>query len=452
MFIAISRPYLLSLGLALLPAYAFAQATTTTAAPAETPSAPAPAPVTAPVAPAPVAQRSTEEIQAQALQQAQATVLLLTRRVDSLRQSYRQQQRVYTELGGKFNSFITGQKLSQTTRFSLAKSNVKATADLLQVCHSRLSQLRALTQALRNANEQAALSSPTDANPLGISLVDYTKSLVTTKVVDKNRGNRLVDLASHLTSNSLVKTIPTVGPMLNAVSELLTSVRANSLSNDGFSAAQVKTIETGLKPTLSFFSALDAARADNQSSLLALDNELSVLQHQLSQLYRPYVQLAAYQEDISAYYTAAPVGQPATNSLDVTNISRMSNYVATNLPARFTALDQAFARAQNQPDILDPDSYLTPANNSAEQVVQVATQLQSLTDRLPVITAQYSAAIRAAIAQGQQDGLIKADRATKVIAEETARAKAAAETYQQARASERFGETLANVKPLFKLY
>lgn len=185
---------------------------------------------------------------------------------------------------------------------------------------------------------------------------------------------------------------------------------------------------------------------------MLLDNELSVLQHQLSQLYRPYVQLAAYQEDISAYYTAPPVGQPATNSLDVTNISRMSNYVAANLPGRFTALDQAFARAQNQPDILDPDSYLTPANNSAEQVVMVAAQLQSLTDRLPVITGQYSAAIRAAIAQGQQDGLIKADRATKVIADETARAKAAAETYQQARASERFGETLANVKPLFKLY
>jgi hypothetical protein len=450
MFKALSTPYLLSLGLALAPAAAFAQATTTTAAPAETAPPPAPTPV-APAA-ATAARPSAEEVQAQALAQAQATVLLLTRRVDSLRQSYRQQQRVYTELGGKFNNFITGQKLSQTTRFSLAKSNVKATADLLQVCHSRLSQLRALTQALRNANEQAALSSPTDANPLGISLVDYTKSLVTTKVVDKNRGNRLVDLASHLTSNSLVKTIPTVGPMLNAVSELLTSVRANSLSSDGFSAAQVKTIETGLKPTLSFFSALDAARADNQASLLTLDNELSVLQHQLSQLYRPYVQLAAYQEDISAYYTASPAGQPATNSLDVANISRMSNYVATNLPARFTALDQAFARAQNQPDILDPDSYLTPANNSAEQVVQVATQLQSLTDRLPVITAQYSAAIRAAIAQGQQDGLIKADRATKVIAEETARAKAAAETYQQARASERFGETLANVKPLFKLY
>lgn len=450
MLIAVSRPYLLSLGLALLPAYAFSQATTTTPPPLEAaaPTATAAAPVTPP----PVAQRSAEEIQAQALAQAQATVLLLTRRVDSLRQSYRQQQRVYTELGGKFSNFIAGQKLSQTTRFSLAKSNVKATADLLQVCHSRLSQLRALTQALRNANEQAALSSPTDANPLGISLVDYTKSLISTKVVDKNRGNRLVDLATHLTSNSLVKTIPTVGPMLNAVSELLTSVRASSLTSDGFSAAQVKTIETGLKPTLTFFSALDAARADNQASLLTLDNELSVLQHQLSQLYRPYAQLAAYQEDISAYYTAAPVGQPAPNSLDVTNISRMSNYVANNLPARFTALDQAFARAQNQVDILDPDSYLTPANNSAEQVVQLATQLQSLTDRLPVITSQYSAAIRAAIAQGQQDGLIKADRATKVIAEETNRAKAAAETYQQARAAERFGETLANVKPLFKLY
>jgi hypothetical protein len=444
MTIAVLRPYLLGLGL-FLPGYAFAQATTSIFAPADA------APPTASV-PVQVASPSPDDARAQALAQAQATVLLLTRRVDSLRQSYRQQQRVYTELGGKFNNFITGQKLSQTTRFSLAKGNVKATADLLQVCHSRLSQLRALTQALRNANEQAALSSPTESNPLGISLVDYTKSLITTKVVDKNRGNRLVDLATHLTSNSLVKTIPTVGPMLNAVSELLSGVRASSLTSDGFSAAQVKTIETGLKPTLNFFSALDAARADNQASLLTLDNELSVLQHQLSQLYRPYVQLAAYQEDISAYYTAPPVGQPATNSLDVTNISRMSNYVAANLPARFTALDQAFARAQNQPDILDPDSYLTPANNSAEQVVLVAAQLQSLTDRLPVITGQYSAAIRAAIAQGQQDGLIKADRATKVIADETARAKAAAETYQQARASERFGETLANVKPLFKLY
>ena len=447
MSIAASRPYLFSLGLLLLPAYAFAQATTTTPQPTETLST---TPAAPPVAPA--AHPIPDEAQAQALLQAQATVQLLTRRVDSLRLSYRQQQRVYTELGGKFNSFITGQKLSQTTRFSLAKSNVKATSDLLQVCHSRLSQLRALTQALRNANEQAALSSPTDANPLGISLVEYTKSLVTNKVVDKNRGNRLVDLAAHLTSSSLVKTIPTVGPMLNAVSELLTSVRANSLSSDGFSATQVKTIEGGLKPTLAFFGALDAARADNQASLLTLDNELSVLQHQLSQLYRPYAQLAAYQEDISAYYTASPTGQPATNSLDVSNISRMSNYVAANLPGRFTALDQAFARAQNQPDILDPDSYLTQANNSAEQVVQLATQLQSLTDRLPVITSQYSAAIRAAIAQGQQDGLIKADRATKVIADETNRAKAAAETYQQARASERFGETLANVKPLFKLY
>jgi hypothetical protein len=408
---------------------------------------------TSPAAPTPDASASSAQQAAEAATvQAQATLLLLTRRVDSLRQTYRQQQRLYSDLGGKFSNFLAGQKLSQTTRFSLAKTNVKATADLLQVCHSRLSQLRALTQALRNANEQAALSSPTDANPLGISLVDYTRSLITTKVVDKNRGNRLVDLATHLTSNSLVKTIPTVGPMLNAVSELLSGVRASSLTSDGFSAAQVQKIEGGLKPTLAFFSALDAARADNQASLLTLDNELSVLQHQLSQLYRPYAQLAAYQEDIGAYYTAAPVGQPATNSLDVTNISRMSNYVATNLPARFTALDQAFSRAQNQPDILDPDSYLTPANNSAEQVVQLATQLQSLTDRLPVITGQYSAAIRDAIAQGQQDGLIKADRATKVIAEETARAKAAAETYQQARASERFGETLAGVKPLFKLY
>ena len=435
MLIAVSRPYLLGFGLALLPGYAVAQATATTPSAAE-------------VAPAPTALRSPED----ALTQAQATVLLLTRRVDSLRLSYRQQQRVYTELGGKFSSFIAGQKLSQTTRFTLAKNNVKATADLLQVCHSRLSQLRALTQALRNANEQAALSSPTDANPLGISLVDYTKSLVTKKVVDKNRGNRLVDLASHLTSNSLVKTIPTVGPMLNAVTELLTSVRASSLTSDGFSTTQVQTIENGLRPTLNFFSALDAARADNQASLLTLDNELSVLQHQLSQLYRPYVQLAAYQEDIAAYYTAPPVGQPATNSLDVTNISRMSNYVAAGLPTRFTALDQSFARAQNQSDILDPDSYLAPANNSAEEVVQLAQQLQSLTDRLPVITSQYSAAIRAAIAQGQQDGLVKPERATKVIADETNRAKVAAETYQQARAAERFGETLAGVKPLFKLY
>lgn len=444
MTIAVLRPYLFSLGL-LLPGYAFAQATTTTPTPADAalPTAAVPAQAVGP---------GPDEARMQALAQAQATVLLLTRRVDSLRQSYRQQQRVYTELGGKFNNFLTGQKLSQTTRFTLAKGNVKATADLLQVCHSRLSQLRALTQALRNANEQAALSSPTDANPLGISLVDYTKSLITTKVVDKNRGNRLVDLATHLTSNSLVKTIPTVGPMLNAVSELLSGVRASSLTSDGFSAAQVRTIENGLKPTLNFFSALDAARADNQASLLTLDNELSVLQHQFSQLYRPYVQLAAYQEDISAYYTAPPLGQPATNSLDVSNISRMSNYVASNLPSRFMALDKSFASAQNQLDILAPDAYLTPANNSAEQVVQLATQLQSLTDRLPVITGQYSAAIRAAIAQGQQDGLIKAERATKVIAEETSRAQAAAETYQQARAAERFGETLVNVKPLFKLY
>jgi hypothetical protein len=229
-------------------------------------------------------------------------------------------------------------------------------------------------------------------------------------------------------------------------------VRASSLSSDGFTPEQVKIIENGLRPTLHFFSALDAARADNQTSLLTLDNELIVLQHQLSQLYRPYTQLVAYQEDIAAYYTAAPAGQPATPSLDVSNTSRMSNYVASNLNARFTSLDQSFTRAQNQGDILDPDGYLTPANNSAEAAVQLAAQVQSLTDRLPVITAQYSAAIRAAIAQGQQDGLIKADRATKVIADETARAKAAAETYQQARASERFGEILGNVKPLFKLY
>ena len=433
---------LLLSGLALLPAALLAQTTAAPAASDATAAAPA-----SPAAPRPGLPSSEEQ-----LSQAQATVQLLTRRVDSLRLSYRQQQRAYNDLGGKFTSYLAGQKLSQSTRFTLAKSNVQATAGLLLVCHSRLSQLRALTQALRNANEQAALSSPTDANPLGISLVDYTRSLVTTKVVDKNKGHRLVDLATHLTSNSLVKTIPTVGPMLNAVSELLTSVRASSLSADGFSAAQVATIEQGLKPTLDFFSALDAARADNQASLLALDNELSVLQHQLSQLYRPYVQLVAYQDDIAAYYTAPPAGQPAPSALDVANVGRMSNYVAAGLPARFTALDQAFARAQNQPDILDPDSYLTPANNSAEAVVQLAQQLQSLTDRLPVITNQYSAAIRAAIAQGQQDNLIRPERAGRVIADETARAKAAAETYQQARASERFGETLGGVKPLFKLY
>ena len=433
---------LLLSGLALLPAALLAQTTAAPAASDATAAAPA-----SPAAPRPGLPSSEEQ-----LSQAQATVQLLTRRVDSLRLSYRQQQRAYNDLGGKFTSYLAGQKLSQSTRFTLAKSNVQATAGLLLVCHSRLSQLRALTQALRNANEQAALSSPTDANPLGISLVDYTRSLVTTKVVDKNKGHRLVDLATHLTSNSLVKTIPTVGPMLNAVSELLTSVRASSLSADGFSAAQVAAIEQGLKPTLDFFSALDAARADNQASLLTLDNELSVLQHQLSQLYRPYVQLVAYQDDIAAYYTAPPAGQPAPSALDVANVGRMSNYVAAGLPARFTALDQAFARAQNQPDILDPDSYLTPANNSAEAVVQLAQQLQSLTDRLPVITNQYSAAIRAAIAQGQQDNLIRPERAGRVIADETARAKAAAETYQQARASERFGETLGGVKPLFKLY
>ncbi|MBO2031175.1 hypothetical protein J4D99_07225 [Siccationidurans ginsengisoli] len=432
---AACRPLLASLGLALalLPAHLRAQ----TAAPAT----PAPAAVAAP-------HPSPEEVTAQA----QATVALLTRRVDSLRVAYRQQQRLYSDLGGKFTSFLAGQQLSRSTRFALAKNNVRATADLLLVCHSRLTQLRALTQALRNANEQAALSSPTESNPLGISLVDYTKTLVTNKVVDKNRGRRLVDLAAHLTQTSFVSAMPTVGPMLNAVGQLLTSVRANSLSSDGFTAEQVKLIENGLRPTLNFFSALDAARADNQASLLTLDNELMVLQHQLSQLYRPYAQLVAYQEDISAYYTAPPPGQPATNTLDVSNISRMSNYVAASLNPRFASLDQSFARAQNQGDILDPDSFLTPANNSAEAAVQLAAQLQSLTDRLPVITGQYSAAIRAAIAQGQQDGLIKADRATKVIADETTRAKAAAETYQQARASERFGEVLSNVKPLFKLY
>ena len=435
-------------GLALLPGPLLAQ-TAASAAPEPTATAAVPAP-TAPLAPAVV--RPATPTADEQLAQAQATVLLLTRRVDSLRLNYRQQQRAYSDLGGKFTSFMAGQRLSQTTRFALAKNNVRATADLLLVCYSRLSQLRALTQALRNANEQAALSSPTEANPLGISLVEYTKSLVVSRVVDKNRGARLVDLATHLTSSSLVKTIPTVGPMLNAVSELLTSVRASSLSSDGFSAAQVATIEKGLRPTLDFFSTLDAARADNQASLLTLDNDLSVLQHQLSQLYRPYVQLAAYQEDIAAYYTAPPAGQPAPNALDVANVGRMSNYVAASLPARFVALDQAFARAQNQPDILDPDSYLTPANNSAEAVVQLAQQLQSLTDRLPVITTQYSAAIRAAIAQGQHDGLIKPERATRVIADETRRSQEAAETYQQARASERFGETLGSVKPLFKLY
>jgi hypothetical protein len=418
--------------LALLPGHLRAQTT----APA------APAVATAAYHPSP------EEVTAQA----QATVLLLTRRVDSLRLAYRQQQRMYSDLGGKFTNFLAGQKLSQSTRFTLAKNNVQATANLLLVSHSRLTQLRALTQALRNANEQAALSSPTESNPLGISLVDYTKTLVTNKAVDKNKGRRLVELAAHLTQTSFVSAVPTVGPMLNAVGQLLTSVRASSLSSDGFTPDQVKLIENGLRPTLNFFAALDAARADNQTALLTLDNELMVLQHQLSQLYRPYAQLVAYQEDISAYYTAPPPGQPATNSLDVGNISHMSSYVASNLTTRFASLDQSFTRAQNQGDILDPDGFLTPANNSAEAAVQLAAQLQSLTDRLPVITAQYSAAIRAAIAQGQQDGLIKADRATKVIADETARAKAAAETYQQARASERFGDILGNVKPLFKLY
>jgi hypothetical protein len=428
---AVLRPLLACFLLGLLAGPLRAQTTTPPAAPAT--AAPQPTP---------------EELTAQA----QATVALLTRRVDSLRLAYRQQQRMYSDLGGKFTSFLAGQQLSRSTRFTLAKTNVRATADLLLVCHSRLTQLRALTQALRNANEQAALSSPTERNPLGISLVDYTKTLVANKAVDKSKGRRLVDLAAHLTQTSFVSAVPTVGPMLNAVGQLLTSVRASSLSSDGFTPEQVTLIENGLRPTLNFFSALDAARADNQTSLLTLDNELIVLQHQLSLLYRPYAQLVAYQEDIAAYYTAPPAGQPATPSLDVSNTGRMSNYVASNLGTRFTSLDQAFARAQNQGDILDPDSFLTPANNSAEAAVDLAAQLQSLTDRLPVITAQYSAAIRAAIAQGQQDGLIKADRATRVIADETARAKAASETYQQARASERFGEILANVKPLFKLY
>ncbi|MDO7886962.1 hypothetical protein [Hymenobacter cheonanensis] len=434
---AACRPLLAGLAMALvLPGRAYAQTT-------------APAALATPaLAPLPPPRPGPDDATAQA----QATVLLLTRRVDSLRLAYRQQQRMYSDLGGRFSSFLAGQQLSRSTRFTLAKNNVRATADLLLVCHSRLTQLRALTQALRNANEQAALSSPTESNPLGISLVDYTKTLVANKAVDKSKGRRLVDLAAHLSQSTYVTALPTVGPMLNAVGELLSSVRASSLSSDGFTPEQVKIIENGLRPTLNFFSALDAARADNQTSLLTLDNELIVLQHQLSQLYRPYTQLVAYQEDISAYYTAPPAGQPATNTLDVGNISHMSNYVASNLGARFASLDQSFARAQNQGDILDPDGYLTPANNSAEAAVQLAAQLQSLTDRLPVITAQYSAAIRAAIAQGQQDGLIKADRATKVIADETARAKAAAETYQQARASERFGEILGNVKPLFKLY
>lgn len=435
---AVLRPLLPGLLLGLLAGPLRAQ---TTPPAASALAAPAPPPASAHVATAD-----------DATAQAQATVQLLTRRVDSLRVAYRQQQRMYSDLGGKFSSFLAGQKLSQSTRFALAKTNVRATADLLLACHGRLTQLRALTQALRNANEQAALSSPTDSNPLGLSLVEYTKTLVANKAVDKSKGRRLVDLAAHLSQTAYVSAVPTVGPMLNAVGQLLTSVRASSLSADGFTPEQVKVIETGLRPTLNFFSTLDAARADNQTALLTLDNELTVLQHQLSQLYRPYTQLVAYQEDIAAYYTAPPAGQPATNSLDVGNISHMSSYVADKLNARFASLDQAFARAQNQGDILDPDGYLTPANNSAEAAVQLAAQLQSLTDRLPVITSQYSAAIRAAIAQGQQDGLIKADRATKVIADETRRAHDAAETYQQARASERFGDILGNVKPLFKLY
>ncbi|MGI4875747.1 MAG: hypothetical protein ACRYFX_31710 [Janthinobacterium lividum] len=428
------RPLLLSLGLAALPAALLAQTTSdATVASPTPPPAPRPAPD-------------------EAALQTQATVTLLVRRVDSLQRADRQQQRLYGDLGNKFSSFLAGQKLTQTTRFSLAKSNVRATAGLLQVCHSRLTQLRALTQALRNANEQAALSSPTASNPLGISLVEFTQHLVTNKALDKSKGRRLVDLATHLTQNSFVKAMPTVGPMLNAVSELITSVRASSLSNDGFSTEQVKLVEDGLRPTLTFFSTLDAARADNQAALLTLDNELIVLQHQLSQLYRPYAQLVAYQEDIAAYYNAPAVGQPATNSLDVNNIGRMSSYVATNLDTRFTALDKDFGREKNQSDILDPNGYLTPANNSAEAAVLLATQLQSLTDRLPIINGQYSQAIRAAIAQGQKDGLIRPERASKVVADEAHRNQAFAETYQQARAAERFADIQAAVKPLFKLY
>jgi hypothetical protein len=160
---AAPRPLWLALSLvalAALPGHLRAQTTAPAASPA------------APTASAATYHPSSEEITAQA----QATVLLLTRRVDSLRLAYRQQQRMYSDLGGKFTNFLAGQKLSQSTRFTLAKNNVQATANLLLVCHSRLTQLRALTQALRNANEQAALSSPTESNPLGISLVDYTKT------------------------------------------------------------------------------------------------------------------------------------------------------------------------------------------------------------------------------------------------------------------------------------
>lgn len=267
----------------------------------------------------------------------------------------------------------------------------------------------------------------------------------------KRKGRCLVDLAAPRRQNSFVMAMPTVGPMRNAVGELLSSVRASSLSSDGFTTEQARIIENGRRPTLHFFSALDAARADNQTTLLTLDNELLVLQHQLSQLYRPYARLAAYQDAIGAYYTAPPAGQPAPNSLDVANSSRMSNFGAANSTTRFGALDQSFARAQNQSDIRDPAGYLTPANTSAEAAGQLAAQLQRLTDRLPVITNQCSLAIGTAIAEGQQDGLVKAERATRVIADETRRAHEAAETYQQARAAERFGEILARVKPLFKL-
>ena len=89
------------------------------------------------------------------------------------------------------------------------------------------------------------------------------------------------------------------------------------------------------------------------------------------------------------------------------NMSHTTHYLATNLGNRFASLDQAFALAQNQGDILNPDCYLAPANSSAEAAAQLAAKPHSFIDRLPVITSQYSAAIRAAIAQGQQDGLIQ---------------------------------------------
>lgn len=113
----IFRPYLLSLGL-LLPGYALAQATTTTPA-----TVPAEAALPTPAAPA-VARPTPDEVQAQSLTQAQATVPLLTRRVDSLRQTYRQQH-LYSDLGGKFSSFLAGQKLSQTTRCTLPRATYR---------------------------------------------------------------------------------------------------------------------------------------------------------------------------------------------------------------------------------------------------------------------------------------------------------------------------------------